>query len=207
MGTAAKTATMYPKSALSGAKLHELIMQHNAGVQDDHAICALLDQEGGDVDTDYEAQLTALEIPFDGYTPTEAAEPGTNTPGFLTEKVMRQLVRQHNARVDDIRKVVDKLNADDGVTDEDFTSTALKINALGETPGGGEYPVHFGGPGTGISADLLQALVDEHNKLTQDWHDIAAKLDADNALAGEYESKITARVIAEIPPEPETEEE
>lgn len=206
MGTAAKTATMYPKSALSGAKLHELIMQHNAGVQDDHALMAELDGDAA-ADNDYEAQLTALEIPFDGYTPTEDAEPGTNTPGFLTEKVMRQLVRQHNARVDDIRKVVDKLNADAGVTDEDFTSTALKINALGETPGGGEHPVDFGGPGTGISADLLQALVDEHNKLTQDWHDIAAKLDADNALAGDYESKITARVIAEIPPEPEPEEE
>ena len=207
MGTAAKTATMYPKSALSGAKLHELIMQHNAGVQDDHAICALLDQEGAVADNDYEAQLTALEIPFDGYTPTEAAEPGTNAPGFLTERILRQLVKNHNARVDDIRKVVDKLNADAGVTDEDFTSTALKINALGETAGGGEYPVHFGGPGTGVSADLLQALADEHAKLTQDWHDIAAKLDADNALAGDYESKITARVIAEIPPEPEPEEE
>jgi hypothetical protein len=199
MATASTTKPIYPKNNLSGRKLFALLAQHNQGVNDDHAIAAKLDADV--TTTTYESGLTAKEVAYAGYTPTEASVSGAAgafSAGFITEEIAKAFIEQHNARVVDIRGVVTKLNADAGVTLTNYASTAKKVFALGVTPGSGEDPALYVGAGGGLDARVLQALTDQVNALTQDWHDLAAKLDGDTGVTDtDYEDELAALTLAE----------
>lgn len=116
MSRATATKQRYEHGVLQGRKLNALLDEFNQGVVDDHAVSAKLDADGGVTDTDYEAQLTALEVAFDGYTLSEAtgAQGQLNEFGAdeVSEELFTTLVEQMNARVTDIRAIAAKLNAD-----------------------------------------------------------------------------------------------
>lgn len=202
MATATSTKERYEKQGVDGAKAHALVVQHNQGVIDDHVICAKLDANGDVNTTTYEAGLTALEIPFTGYTPTETAVNRlVHDVGFLTEDLLTDLVEQHNARVTDLLAVVVKLNADTGIAKADFPSTAKKIVAYGATPAlatadkSENTPTGFGGH----SGTVLQQLRDEHAALTQDWRNIGAFLDADGSITvTDFEAQLEASTLSQL---------
>lgn len=194
MGTAAATKQTYFKGDMSAKKLHALILEHNQGVQDDHTLAAKLDADGTVDTTTYESGLTALEIAIEDADAVETATAVTYDSTHLSEALLTAVVEQINARITDIEGVVTKLNADTGVSDGDYASTAAKVNALGETGVGQLY----GGAGSGVSGAVIQALTDTHNTLTQDWHDLTAKLDADEGVTDDdYEDEIVARTLTE----------
>lgn len=203
MGTAAATKQIYHKGVLDMKVVLELLAQHNQGVKDDHIICAKLDADATVGDTDYEAQLTAKEIPYEGYTPTEAAVNRLPHPvDLLSEAVLTDLVEQINARITDLRTITAKLDADAGVADADYSdeATAKRITALGETyTSAADLPALFEGAGSGGAGKVLQAMIEQHNTLVQDWHNVCAKLDADAGVADtDYEAQISQKMISQI---------
>lgn len=201
MATAEATRELYPTNDLSGRKLFALIDQHNAGVIDDHVIAAKLDGDSGVTDADYEDGLTAKEIQYAGYTPTETAvrgPAGDFTVGFVTEGLAKALLDQHKARVADIEALAAKLNEDAGVTGVAFTSTAGTVYALGVAPASGGDPSLYVGAGGGLDAKILQGLTDQINMLVQDWHGLCAALDADATVnLADYEDSLTALTLTE----------
>lgn len=196
MADAATTRQAWTKDVLDTHKLFALIDQHNQGVIDDHKLLETLDGEE-EGDGDYEDVLTALEVGYVGYVPTGTATTPDLPVNALTEETFRKLIEQHNARVVDIRAIVTKLNEDGDITASDYASTALEIQALGVEANDALDRTLIVAPGEGVSGRLLQAIVDQHAALTQDWHDIAAKLDADSVLSGSYEENIAAQVLSE----------
>lgn len=197
MAAAAKTLSIYPYTCASDAALRELVAQHNAGVQDDHVLMAALDAEAGTVDNNYEAQLTATEVSIEhGDDAVEATTAETYEVVGMPEALYRALVLHHNRRVANLVAIVAKLNGDDGITATDYAVTARSISALGEA--GASGALHFPGAGAGGSGELLQALITQQAALTQDWHNVAVKLDADGGLADAYEVEITARVFSQV---------
>lgn len=195
MAEAKTTTATYLKGDMSARKLHALLLEHNQGVRDDHAICAKLDADETVADSDYEAKLTALEVSLLLDEAEEEATPTTHDSRHLSEALLTDLVEQMNARVADIRTIAAKLNADAAVVGDDYASTAATVAALGNEGEGQLY----GGAGSGVSGAVIQALTDTHAALTRDWHAIAAKLDADaGATDTDYEDQLKARVLTEV---------
>lgn len=203
MGTAAATKQIYHKGVLAMKVVLELLAQHNQGVKDDHIICAKLDADATVGDTDYEAQLTAKEIPYEGYTPTETAVNRLPHPvDLLSEAVLTDLVEQINARITDLRTITAKLDADAGVADADYSdeATAKRITALGETyTSAADLAALFEGAGSGGAGKVLQAMIEQHNTLAQDWHNVCAKLDADAGVTdADYEAQLSQKTISQF---------
>ena len=203
MGTAAATKQIYYKGVLAMKVVLELLAQHNQGVKDDHIICAKLDADATVGDTDYEAQLTAKEIPYEGYTPTEAAVNRLPHPvDLLSEAVLTDLVEQINARITDLRTITAKLDADAGVAGADYSdeATAKRITALGETyTSAADLPALFEGAGSGGAGKVLQAMIEQHNTLVQDWHNVCAKLDEDAGVTDDdYEEQLSQKTISQV---------
>ncbi len=190
------TKHIFLEDDLSAKKVRELVINHNRGVVGDHAVCSTLDGEGGDVDVDYEAQLTALEIRNTEGAPTESATTETHDLQFLDEQLLVDLITQVKARATDIAAIVAKLNADAGIAANDYAeSVVVKVSALGVAgDGGGDL---LAGAGGGPSGRLVQHITEIHAQLEADWHAAAVKLDADGGLAGSYESVLTAEVLTE----------
>lgn len=196
MGDPTGTKEIFLKDDLSSKKVRELVVQHNAGVVGDHALTAVLDGEGGTVDTNYEAELTALEIRNEEGDPTESATAETFDLQFVTEALLTALATQMYARVDDLEAIIAKLNGDDGIAESDYAETTAKpASALGLTGNGGADLVNA--EGFGGSGRLIQHLTELHDQLETDWHAVAVKLDADGGIAGAYETVLAAEVLTE----------
>lgn len=199
MGTAAAGKEIFGKHILSNALFIALVDQHNQLVIDTHEIAALADGDATLTDTDYEAGLTALEIPYDGYTPTETAVADQLTKGpqdlLDSEKWFNDVVAQLNAMHADIAAFSAKVDADTGDTTFASLVDALDLTAYGYT---GTDPRLFEDEGDGISGRLLQAMVELFNTMLQDWHDVTAGMDGDDGIAETtYEAQIDATTISQ----------
>lgn len=184
MGTAATTIEKYIPGDRSEYKLRGLLTQFNTLVINVRTLMANLDAEvHADVDSNYAAQLTAKEVNYLGYTADGTATTGAPDPEYLGEDLCLSLIEQFNAAVANIRTIVTKLNGDNGIAAADYASTVDKIPALGVAFASGEVNDLLGGEGAGIDGRILEHLSDQFALLLQQWHNIAAKLDAETGSA------------------------
>lgn len=135
MSLPTESVEAYPRGVLAADQVRKLVDEHNQAVQDDHAVCALLDGDATVGDTNYEAQLTALEIDYEGYTPTESAvgsalgpfqDPGQK----LGEELFLNVLEQVMARVNDQATIAAKLDGDAGVPSTVYGRSAGQVPHL-----------------------------------------------------------------------------
>lgn len=176
MSLPTKSAEAHPRGVLAARVARKLIDQHNQAVINDHSVCAKLDGDGTVADADYEAQLTASELEYTGYTPTEDAVVGALGPfpdpgQKIGEELFETLTEQIANRVNDQATIAAKLDADGGVPSAVYGRSAGQVahlvrnvadndraNAIARTESGdllvGTSPVAGGGdPKVLISTD------------------------------------------------------
>jgi hypothetical protein len=157
MARAARTARRFGSGGLSWDTLQAVIDEHNLGIAADHDVAALLDADVGVTATDYETNLTALEIPYTDVVLDQAAGavPRFNDEfpvGLVSDDIVKALVQQYNARVTDIRTAIAALNADGAITSTSWAKASQEIDNLIRT---------FGE--TGIEQDAVAAILELPN--------------------------------------------
>jgi hypothetical protein len=158
---------------------------------------AKLDADGDVGTTTYAAGLTAKVVETNEHASSGLTVEGLDVSSqFITEKVVTDLLTQHNALCADLDTNITKLNADAGVTATNYARIANKIPGLGLTaPLAGDDkivpPIEQGGGGW--HGNLLYQIGVETNLLLQDYHNAGAALDTDGAVtATDFEAQFPA---------------